>query len=88
MAKLKPPQNGVTVRMYRQGHGDCFLLALPRAGGGNPVYVLIDCGCKSGSPAFIPGEKRAIGDIVKDLGESTGFHLDLAILTHDHQGPS
>ena len=30
------PTNGVTVRMYRQGHGDCFLLAFPREGGGEP----------------------------------------------------
>jgi hypothetical protein len=22
-ARLLPPENGVTVRMYRQGHGDC-----------------------------------------------------------------
>jgi beta-lactamase superfamily II metal-dependent hydrolase len=85
MPKLKPPKNGVTVRMYRQGHGDCFLLAMPREGGGNPVYVLIDCGYKPGSPAFIPGEARTIGDIVNDLGEATGFHLDLAIITHEHQ---
>lgn len=85
MAKLKPPINGVAVRMYRQGHGDCFLLALPREGGGNPVYVLIDCGYKPGSPALIPGDERSIGDIVQNLGESTGFHLDLAILTHEHQ---
>ena len=34
---LTPPDNGVTVRMYRQGHGDCFLLAFPREGGGEPV---------------------------------------------------
>ena len=30
------PKNGVTVRMYRQGHGDCFLVAFPREGGGDP----------------------------------------------------
>src|SRR5687768_16586106 len=46
MPKLKPPNNGIVVRMYRIGHGDCFLLAMPREGGGNPVYVLIDCGYK------------------------------------------
>ena len=30
MPKLLPPENGIVVRMYRIGHGDCFLLALPR----------------------------------------------------------
>ena len=25
---MAPPESGVKVRMYRQGHGDCFLLAL------------------------------------------------------------
>ena len=47
-APLSPPANGVAIRMYRQGHGDCFLLALPREGQatGRPVYVMIDCGLK------------------------------------------
>ncbi len=81
---LVPPANGATVRMYRQGHGDCFLLAFPRAGGGTPYYVMIDCGYKPGSQAFVD-HKKPIGDIVKHLHASCGGHLDLAILTHEHQ---
>jgi hypothetical protein len=38
----------VNVRMYRQGHGDCFLLAFPKKNG-DACYVLIDCGYKPGS---------------------------------------
>lgn len=83
MPPLIPPDNGVTVRMYRQGHGDCFLLAMPRDGGGDPVYVLIDCGFKPGSPAFL--KKKTISDVVKHIGESTGYHLHLVIITHEHQ---
>ena len=83
MPKLELPDSGVTVRMYRQGHGDCFLLAMPRDGGGDPVYVLIDCGYKPGSPAFL--HNKPIGEIVEHIGESTGWHLDLMILTHEHQ---
>ena len=83
MPKLELPGSGVTVRMYRQGHGDCFLLAVPRDSDGDPVYVLIDCGYKPGSPAYL--HNRTIGDIVKHIGESTGWHLDLVILTHEHQ---
>lgn len=85
MPKLIPREDGVTVRMYRHGHGDCFLLAAPRQGGGEPVYVLIDCGYKPGSPAFLPGKPRTIADVVKHLGESTGYHIDLMIVTHEHQ---
>lgn len=85
MPKLIPPENGVAVRMYRIGHGDCFLIAMPRAGGGDPVYVVIDCGYKPGSPGFIDGSSRPVDDIVKHLGESTGFEIDLFVVTHEHQ---
>jgi hypothetical protein len=81
---LIPPEHGVTVRMYRQGHGDCFLIAFPRQGGGNPFYVMIDCGYKPGSQAFLDHGKP-IGDIVRHLHASCGGHIDLAILTHEHQ---
>ena len=84
MAKLKPPKNGVTVRMYRQGHGDCFLVALPRDGGGDPVLRVIDCGYKPGSQAIHPHHKP-IGDTVEHLEAATGGHLDLMVLTHEHQ---
>ena len=84
MPLLIPPPNGITVRMYRQGHGDCFLLAFPREGGGNPVYILIDCGYKPGSQGFL-GHGKEIGDVVEHLLESTGGRLDLAVITHEHQ---
>ncbi len=83
MAKMQAPENGVAVRMYRQGHGDCFLLAFPREGGGDPVYVLIDCGYKPGSQEFVHGKK--IGDTVKHISKATGDRLDLVIITHEHQ---
>jgi beta-lactamase superfamily II metal-dependent hydrolase len=82
--RLLPPPNGVTVRMYRQGHGDCFLIAFPREDSADPYYVLIDCGYKPGSDAFLDHGK-SIGDVVKHLFESCGGRLDLAILTHEHQ---
>ncbi|HET7232038.1 MAG TPA: MBL fold metallo-hydrolase [Longimicrobium sp.] len=82
-ARLEPPRGGVVVRMYRQGHGDCFLLALPREGGGPPVYVMIDCGFAPGSPAFLNGGE--IGDVVRHAGEATAWRLDLVVITHPHQ---
>ena len=83
MPLLLPPENGVTVRMYRIGHGDCFLLAFPRTGGGDPVYVLIDCGQKPGSEDFIP--TTGIPQIVDHIKASTNSKIDLAIITHEHQ---
>ena len=43
MAPMKTPDSGVTVRMYRPGFGDCFLLAF-RKRDGDPFYMMIDCG--------------------------------------------
>jgi beta-lactamase superfamily II metal-dependent hydrolase len=82
--RLTPPENGATVRMYRQGHGDCFLIAFARKGGSEPYYVMIDCGYKPGSQAYLDHGK-SIGDVVEHLHASCGGHLDLAILTHEHQ---
>lgn len=84
MTNMKAPSDGVTVRMYRQGHGDCFLLAFPREGGGDPVFVLIDCGYKPGSQNFLP-HKKPIADFVEHIGEATDHRLDLMIVTHEHQ---
>ncbi|MBA2469875.1 MAG: hypothetical protein H0V37_10765 [Chloroflexia bacterium] len=83
MPKLEAPDEGIVVRMYRQGHGDCFLLALPRRDGGDPVYVLIDCGVKPGSQEFV--NNTPIGDIAKSIAEATGNRLDLVVITHEHQ---
>lgn len=90
---LIPPPDGVTVRMYRQGHGDCFLLAFPTDLPDKPFYVLIDCGLKPGSQDFIhPATTGAgfregpkINDIVQHIGKSTGNHLHLMVVTHEHQ---
>ena len=82
-AKLTKQANGVTVRMYRTGHGDCFLLSMPRENGNDPFYVLIDCGLKPGSHEYI--HKQEIGTIVDHIGETTDYHLDLVVITHEHQ---
>ena len=82
-ARLMPaPKSGVTVRMYRQGHGDCYLLAF-RGKNGKPVYVLIDCGYKPGSN--VDFGLHDISTIIEDIGASTGNRLDLVVVTHEHQ---
>ncbi len=85
MSIFKPPKNGAAVRMYRQGHGDCYLLAFPNENeNGDPVHVLIDCGYKPGSQRFVDPPTDP-GDILTHIQESTGKKLDLVIVTHEHQ---
>lgn len=79
-----PPRGGAIVRMYRIGHGDCFLIALAGDDPAKPAYVLIDCGYKPGSPGKLARPTKA-----KDIGEhilaTTGGFVDVAIVTHEHQ---
>lgn len=82
LARLIPPPNGVTVRFYRTGHGDCFLLAFAGKDPKRPAYVLIDCGYKPGSPKFID---TTIKEITASIGAATGGEIDVAIITHEHQ---
>jgi beta-lactamase superfamily II metal-dependent hydrolase len=80
MSKLDPPASGITIRMYRQGHGDCFLLAM-RTTKGKPLYMLIDCGLWNGSEIK---EDQTIDLIVADIAEATGNKLDVVLVTHEH----
>jgi hypothetical protein len=80
--RLIPPADGVTIRIYRIGHGDCHLLAFP--GDEKPVYVLIDCGYKPGSPGKMKRPTSA-KEICADIRAATGGHIDVAIISHEHQ---
>jgi beta-lactamase superfamily II metal-dependent hydrolase len=79
--RLIPPPDGAVVRMYRIGHGDCFLLAFPGSAD-KPVYVLIDCGYKPGSPGYLHGTPK---DVAASIREATGGHIDVVVITHEHQ---
>lgn len=93
--RLLPGKGEVVVRMYRIGHGDCFLLAFEGDAPDRPVYVLIDCGYKPGSSKLVhKKEEDATGtvigankarDITDDIREATGGHVDVAVITHEHQ---
>ena len=85
MALMKAPRSGVKIRMYRQGHGDCFLLAFPPKTGRRAVYMLIDCGYKPGSQITRNRKKIDIKKVVKDIGEATGKKIDIVVVTHEHQ---
>lgn len=82
---LIPPKGGAIVRMYRIGHGDCFLIAFD--GKTKPVFVLIDCGYKPGSPCFdgVNWIKTRPDEVVADIKEVTNSQIDVAVITHEHQ---
>ena len=66
MAKITAPKSGVKIRMYRQGHGDCFLLAFAGdKADGTPVIMLIGeeswCAvCRPMTPWQAPGPRVTI----------------------------
>lgn len=73
--------NQITVRMYRQGLGDCFLLALPPEDPeAPPFFMLIDCGLFYRSSR----EEEKLLEVVSDINETTAGHLNLLVLTHEH----
>ena len=76
---MTAPASGVKVRMYRQGLGDCFLLAFPTAGA-RPCYVLIDCGVLVGSPEA----KQTMRRVAESVRDSTGGRIDVLVATHQH----
>jgi hypothetical protein len=84
VTKLNPPKEGAVIRMYRIGHGDCFLIAFAGEQPKKPAYVLIDCGYKPGSPGKLatPTDVKKIG---QDIIDATGGFVDVAIVTHEHQ---
>jgi hypothetical protein len=77
---MKAPESGVTVRMYRQGLGDCFLLAFPPSRGSRPRFMLIDCGVLLGTPE---GNDR-VREVAAHILESTGGQVDVLVATHEH----
>jgi len=67
--------------MYRQGLGDCFLLAFP-TDSGRPFYMLIDCGiARTLAPDHTGPTIKEVAEHVKD---STGGRIDLLVVTHAH----
>jgi beta-lactamase superfamily II metal-dependent hydrolase len=66
--------------MYRQGLGDCFLLAFPTDSRERPHYVLIDCGVHAREDK---GPARLLR-VMQHLKQATNAHLDLVVATHEH----
>lgn len=79
-SRLLPKPGQLIVRMYRQGLGDCFLLAFGTDNENDPRYVLIDCGVHSRQSE---GPARLL-KVMNHLAASTGNHLHVVVATHEH----
>lgn len=78
--RRKPPARA-TIRFYRQGLGDCFLITLPRAGkAGDAFRIMIDCGVLIGTPAA----QKVMTDIATDIARESDGRVDLLVVTHEH----
>jgi glyoxylase-like metal-dependent hydrolase (beta-lactamase superfamily II) len=77
--RMAAPDAGVKIRMYRQGLGDCFLLAFA-TGAGRPFYMLIDCGVLLGTE----GAADKMRQVAESLRDSTGGKIDVLVATHQH----
>ena len=69
----------VTVRMYRQGLGDCFLLSFPGKED-KPFHMLIDCGALNSKRYTSELMVRVVEHII---GVTDGY-IDVIVLTHEH----
>ena len=76
---MNPPPGGVSIRMYSQGLGDCFLLAFHREGD-TPWFMLIDCGVIIGTRK----SAAAMNAVGSNIYDTTGGHIDLLVITHEH----
>lgn len=76
---MTAPESGVKIRMYRQGLGDCFLLAFA-TGAGRPFYMLIDCGVLMGTEDAADRMRR----VAESLRDATGGRIDVLVATHQH----
>jgi beta-lactamase superfamily II metal-dependent hydrolase len=77
----KEPQSSklqITVRMYRPGLGDCFLLKLKK--GRLSRYILIDCGVLQRTA----GERERLNLIIQDIWRTTRGRLHVLVATHEH----
>lgn len=76
---FKAPAGGMKIRMYRQGFGDCYLLAFGGENGAQ-TYVMIDMGVVYAAP----GKPATMKSIASSIHAATGGHVDVLVITHEH----
>ncbi len=70
----------LTIRMYCQGLGDCFLLKFESEAGQNPFNMLVDFGLF----LHTKGETIRLKEVADNINLETGGILDLVLGTHEH----
>ena len=75
----EPAGDGVTLRLYCHGLGDCHLIGFPKSDGGT-FWMLIDCGIHSSAA----GGTETIRRVATDLKARTGGRIDVVVGTHEH----
>jgi len=78
--RLLPGPGEMVVRKYRQGLGDCFLLAFATDNPMKPRYVLIDCGVHMRQRE---GRKRLL-QVMNHLAAATKNHIHVVVASHEH----
>jgi beta-lactamase superfamily II metal-dependent hydrolase len=80
--RLIAPPHSIVVRMYRQGLGDCFLLAFGGSNGtpADTKYVLIDCGVLNKQENGV----ERLTAVMENILQATGGMLDVLVATHEH----
>jgi len=79
------PKQKATIRMYRLGVGDCFLLSFPRPGQDDAFRILIDCGVHQSQPGRTQRMQETVEDLQKSLNGRKGKKFDVVVATHEHQ---
>jgi hypothetical protein len=83
-AAAAPGAARISVRMYRQGLGDCFLVTLVPAEG-RTFRILIDCGVILGTTGSAQKLQAVVRDIIATTGgDQAGGFVDVMAVTHEH----
>lgn len=80
MSQLMPGQGGAAVRLYRQGLGDCFVIALATNDDTKPFYLVVDSGVLLGTT----NQDEVMKEVARDVKIATGGHIHRLIVTHEH----
>src|SRR5258707_804282 len=80
--RRKTPAGQLTLRCYRHGFGDCFLLSFRSTAkdGNDEAHMLIDCGVLQNTP----NEQNAMKKVAQDIFDRTQGRLTIIAAMHEH----
>ncbi len=85
MATVATQNTSITVRMYRQGLGDCFLLTFPTKHSGRSFHMMIDCGLVTGHKTDRQDRRcPSLEEVAQDIKKMSGDKIDILVVTHEH----